>query len=236
MHLSKLLRRPIWPTCPIITVLSLMVKQCGSEIKRHDIADCHKSKAYSWLWSCRCSEAFTHKFRQSHSLKTQVVLQNCHAYYLWSNICKCCANSRTKEGSSSGYRRQIRQIWRKICPRDLNRRLDWARERISRCFERQGFSGMLQIVKYRLHHMESHIVVRTGNATWVSSWVFKIHEDSMISLYQTLWFCIFDQHRDTTPQGYLLQLQDEFAAALKDYVGRESPLYHAERLSEHYRQ
>ena len=31
-------------------------------------------------------------------------------------------------------------------------------------------------------------------------------------------------------------LQDDFAAALKDYVGRESPLYHAERLSEHYRQ
>ncbi|KAK9822201.1 hypothetical protein WJX81_003511 [Elliptochloris bilobata] len=28
----------------------------------------------------------------------------------------------------------------------------------------------------------------------------------------------------------------EFAKILKDYVGRESPLYHAERLSEHYRQ
>ena len=32
-----------------------------------------------------------------------------------------------------------------------------------------------------------------------------------------------------------LRLQAEFAAILKDYVGRESPLYHAERLSEHYR-
>ena len=31
-------------------------------------------------------------------------------------------------------------------------------------------------------------------------------------------------------------LQAEFAKILKDYVGRESPLYHAERLSEHYRQ
>ena len=31
------------------------------------------------------------------------------------------------------------------------------------------------------------------------------------------------------------RLQAEFAAILKDYVGRESPLYHAERLSEHYR-
>lgn len=30
-------------------------------------------------------------------------------------------------------------------------------------------------------------------------------------------------------------LQSEFAAILKDYVGRESPLYHADRLSEHYR-
>ncbi len=29
--------------------------------------------------------------------------------------------------------------------------------------------------------------------------------------------------------------QAEFAAILKDYVGRESPLYHAERLSERYR-
>ena len=29
--------------------------------------------------------------------------------------------------------------------------------------------------------------------------------------------------------------QEQFAAILKDYVGRESPLYHAERLSEHYR-
>ncbi len=30
-------------------------------------------------------------------------------------------------------------------------------------------------------------------------------------------------------------MQAEFAKILKDYVGRESPLYHAERLSEHYR-
>ena len=30
-------------------------------------------------------------------------------------------------------------------------------------------------------------------------------------------------------------VQAEFAAMLKDYVGRESPLYHADRLSEHYR-
>lgn len=30
-------------------------------------------------------------------------------------------------------------------------------------------------------------------------------------------------------------LQREYAALLKDYVGRPSPLYHAERLSEHYR-
>ena len=30
-------------------------------------------------------------------------------------------------------------------------------------------------------------------------------------------------------------LQSEFAAILKDYVGRESPLYHADRLSEHYK-
>ena len=29
--------------------------------------------------------------------------------------------------------------------------------------------------------------------------------------------------------------QAELASILKDYVGRESPLYHAERLSEHYR-
>eukprot|EP00891_Asterochloris_glomerata_P008241 jgi/Astpho2/8241/Aster-01329 len=31
------------------------------------------------------------------------------------------------------------------------------------------------------------------------------------------------------------QFKAEFAAMLKDYVGRESPLYHADRLSEHYR-
>jgi len=31
-------------------------------------------------------------------------------------------------------------------------------------------------------------------------------------------------------------VQEDFQAALKDYVGRASPLYHAERLSEHYRQ
>ena len=30
-------------------------------------------------------------------------------------------------------------------------------------------------------------------------------------------------------------LQSEFAAILKDYVGRESPLYHADRLSEHFK-
>ena len=30
-------------------------------------------------------------------------------------------------------------------------------------------------------------------------------------------------------------VQAKFKAILKDYVGRESPLYHAERLSEHYR-
>ena len=30
-------------------------------------------------------------------------------------------------------------------------------------------------------------------------------------------------------------VQAELAHVLKDYVGRESPLYHAERLSEHYR-
>ena len=34
----------------------------------------------------------------------------------------------------------------------------------------------------------------------------------------------------------ICNMQDDFAAALKHYVGRESPLYHAERLSEHYRQ
>jgi hypothetical protein len=32
-----------------------------------------------------------------------------------------------------------------------------------------------------------------------------------------------------------LLLQAELALNLKDYVGRESPLYHAERLSERYR-
>ncbi|XP_051128717.1 tryptophan synthase beta chain 1-like isoform X2 [Andrographis paniculata] len=31
------------------------------------------------------------------------------------------------------------------------------------------------------------------------------------------------------------QFQSELAAALRDYVGRETPLYYAERLSEHYR-
>ena len=30
-------------------------------------------------------------------------------------------------------------------------------------------------------------------------------------------------------------VQREYAALLKDYVGRPSPLYHAERLSEHYK-
>ncbi len=30
-------------------------------------------------------------------------------------------------------------------------------------------------------------------------------------------------------------LQAELEAQLKDYVGRPSPLYHADRLSEHYR-
>lgn len=30
-------------------------------------------------------------------------------------------------------------------------------------------------------------------------------------------------------------LQEEYAQLLKDYVGRPSPLYHAERLSEHYK-
>ena len=30
-------------------------------------------------------------------------------------------------------------------------------------------------------------------------------------------------------------VQAELAHVLKDYVGRETPLYHAERLSEHYR-
>ena len=37
----------------------------------------------------------------------------------------------------------------------------------------------------------------------------------------------------TDPKYY--ELQSEFAAILKDYVGRESPLYHADRLSEHYK-
>ncbi len=37
----------------------------------------------------------------------------------------------------------------------------------------------------------------------------------------------------TDPKYY--DLQSEFAAILKDYVGRESPLYHADRLSEHYK-
>ena len=32
-----------------------------------------------------------------------------------------------------------------------------------------------------------------------------------------------------------LCMQEELAQILKDYVGRESPLYHAERLSEYYR-
>lgn len=32
-----------------------------------------------------------------------------------------------------------------------------------------------------------------------------------------------------------LRLQAELDAILKDYVGRATPLYHAERLSEHYR-
>lgn len=30
-------------------------------------------------------------------------------------------------------------------------------------------------------------------------------------------------------------MQEELASILKNYVGRESPLYHAERLSEYYR-
>ena len=38
------------------------------------------------------------------------------------------------------------------------------------------------------------------------------------------------------PGTILMLLQGAFRAALKDYVGRPSPLYHAERLSEHYRQ
>ena len=33
----------------------------------------------------------------------------------------------------------------------------------------------------------------------------------------------------------VLLMQSEFAALLKDYVGRESPLYHADRLSEHFK-
>lgn len=32
-----------------------------------------------------------------------------------------------------------------------------------------------------------------------------------------------------------MHLQEELASILKNYVGRESPLYHAERLSEYYR-
>lgn len=34
---------------------------------------------------------------------------------------------------------------------------------------------------------------------------------------------------------YIYGLQEELAGILKDYVGRESPLYFAERLSEHYK-
>ena len=32
-----------------------------------------------------------------------------------------------------------------------------------------------------------------------------------------------------------MSTQEELASILKNYVGRESPLYHAERLSEYYR-
>ena len=32
-----------------------------------------------------------------------------------------------------------------------------------------------------------------------------------------------------------MRTQEELASILKNYVGRESPLYHAERLSEYYR-
>jgi len=32
-----------------------------------------------------------------------------------------------------------------------------------------------------------------------------------------------------------VRTQEELASILKNYVGRESPLYHAERLSEYYR-
>lgn len=36
-------------------------------------------------------------------------------------------------------------------------------------------------------------------------------------------------------EEYVYDLQEELAGILKDYVGRESPLYFAERLSEHYK-
>ena len=45
-------------------------------------------------------------------------------------------------------------------------------------------------------------------------------------------WCMADSSR---PHQSQCVVQAEFAAMLKDYVGRESPLYHADRLSEHYR-
>ena len=45
--------------------------------------------------------------------------------------------------------------------------------------------------------------------------------------------CARDTYRGLKPLR--LPLQEEFNAILKDYVGRPSPLYHAERLSEQYR-
>lgn len=53
---------------------------------------------------------------------------------------------------------------------------------------------------------------------------------NLMQLTATCW-CIF--WRIVTNTKYY-DLQSEFAAILKDYVGRESPLYHADRLSEHY--
>ena len=48
--------------------------------------------------------------------------------------------------------------------------------------------------------------------------------------------CLPSHHLQQGSHEAFWSLQAKFAAILKDYVGRESPLYHAERLSEHYRQ
>ncbi len=68
--------------------------------------------------------------------------------------------------------------------------------------------------------------------------IFHEHHHSMVQINCTTHHHHRHHHQHHHDHREMLCGHDqaEFARVLKDYVGRETPLYPAERLSEHYRQ